>query len=90
MRAATRRIAASTTLAVTALLLSSCAVGQNVTDYGKDLESNFVGSCTADLHAGGGSTTTVKLASEDLCTCVYEKLKSTYRYDFDKWKAYEA
>ena len=95
MRAATRRNAASTTLPATALLLmaillTSCAVGQHVTDYGKDLETNFVGSCTADLHAGGGSTTIVKLADENLCSCVYQKLHETYRFDFAKWTAYEA
>ncbi len=91
MRAATRRIAATTTLAICALTLVGCGVGQNITEYGTDLKANFVAACHTDVHANGKTTSTTKISTPDnFCECVYDRLDKTYRFDFDKWKAYEA
>ena len=91
MRAATRGIAATATIVICALVLVGCGVGQNITDYGKDLKDNFVAACHTDVRTGGGTTSTIKISTPDgFCECVYDRLQNTYRFDFDKWKTYEA
>ena len=70
-------------------LVSGCTGVSRVSEYGKDLKANFVSTCTTDVRVGDGTTSTIQLAPERYCVCVYDKLPDS-GLSFDDLKAYEA
>ncbi len=55
-------------------LLGGCTGISRIDKYGPDLEANFIFNCTTEVASQNGTTTTVKLASERYCQCVYDEL----------------
>ena len=78
------------------LTLTGCYQNPDPTEYGAKAKANFVLGCTSEVDAGGGTTTTIKIASKATCECIYELIKKPesgsagkYALDWDDLKDYE-
>lgn len=64
-----RRARLATVALGAALTLAACETGGGATEYGQDVQENFVGACTA---AGGEEAT---------CACAYDAISEEYEFE---------
>lgn len=65
----TRRARLATVALGAALTLAACETGGGASEYGQDVQENFVGACTA---AGGDEAT---------CGCTYTAISEEYEFE---------
>lgn len=65
----TRRARLATVALGAVLTLGACETGGGATEYGQDVQENFVGACTA---AGGEEAT---------CACAYDAISEEYEFE---------
>jgi len=72
------------------VLLAGCYQNPDPTGWGPAAQANFVRACSKEVAAGGGTTTSILIASPSNCRCVYAAMVRKYNLSWDAMKAYES
>lgn len=80
-----RRGLAAVGLAVMALSVTGCYQNPDPTEWNAKAKSNFIAGCSTDVTAKGGTTTSIAIASESTCECIYELIKKPETGEQGKW-----
>lgn len=84
-----RRVALVSLLAAIGVGAGGCYPNSNPTDYGALAKKNFVASCSTEVRASKGTTTTIRIESTDTCECIYDAIVNKFRLPWDDLVAYE-
>ena len=75
---------------VAGLLLASCGVVKEPTDYSDtNAKKNFVEGCHTDRTVADGKITETELAPVSTCTCIFNRLWKSERLPWDDLMTYE-
>ena len=69
--------------------VAGCYRPPDATEWGPEAKAHFVASCTHEVRAGNGTTTTIAIADQATCECIYDEMVNTFNLKWDDMKDYE-